>query len=349
MLSRMGSTLTIFLVWEELYCIMVRSDSVNWLATAVCCILHVLTWIPPRRFEWTRAEFETWAKAAAALYGYQVSFVGVGQVQPPATSPPGSARQSCDGGSQLKGATVTAAGGTAAAPAGTGVPALAPAAGTAAGAPAADVPMPGAAARGKAGTAATAVQEVPAGSVSAAAVTGPAVGVVGSSSPGAAAGVGPATATTATAAATTIAAGGWCVGDPLDQLLASQGSKGQGHASQVAVFVRLWSEQGAAAGLMVPGAVLPGLRSAPMMAGIVVGGGGGGGDMGAGVGEKGEDGGPSGGGAAVVPMECDGGVGAGQGEELQGGGTTGVAGVGAEAQAVAGLPEGLRVWWQLPK
>lgn len=33
-----------------------------------------------RRFEWTRAEFETWAQDLATSYGYDVTFTGVGDV-----------------------------------------------------------------------------------------------------------------------------------------------------------------------------------------------------------------------------------------------------------------------------
>lgn len=32
------------------------------------------------RFEWTRAEFQSWAQAAAAAYGYSVRFEDVGHV-----------------------------------------------------------------------------------------------------------------------------------------------------------------------------------------------------------------------------------------------------------------------------
>jgi hypothetical protein len=32
------------------------------------------------RFEWTRAEFERWARAAAERYGYAVRFVPVGDI-----------------------------------------------------------------------------------------------------------------------------------------------------------------------------------------------------------------------------------------------------------------------------
>jgi len=32
------------------------------------------------RFEWTRAEFELWARAAAERYGYAVRFVPIGPV-----------------------------------------------------------------------------------------------------------------------------------------------------------------------------------------------------------------------------------------------------------------------------
>lgn len=34
------------------------------------------------RFEWTRAEFESWAQSAATQYGYAVRFEGVGEVHP---------------------------------------------------------------------------------------------------------------------------------------------------------------------------------------------------------------------------------------------------------------------------
>ena len=34
------------------------------------------------RFEWTRAEFQTWAQAAARAYGYTVRFEGVGDEHP---------------------------------------------------------------------------------------------------------------------------------------------------------------------------------------------------------------------------------------------------------------------------
>lgn len=39
------------------------------------------------RFEWTRAEFETWARAAGEQYGYAVSFAPIGPVDGEAGSP----------------------------------------------------------------------------------------------------------------------------------------------------------------------------------------------------------------------------------------------------------------------
>ncbi|KAK0133792.1 Small RNA 2'-O-methyltransferase [Merluccius polli] len=37
---------------------------------------------PDHKFEWTRAEFQSWALAAAAQYGYEAEFTGVGQAEP---------------------------------------------------------------------------------------------------------------------------------------------------------------------------------------------------------------------------------------------------------------------------
>jgi 3' terminal RNA ribose 2'-O-methyltransferase Hen1 len=42
---------------------------------------------PDHRFEWTRAEFESWARQAAGTYGYQVSFRPVGPEHPDAGPP----------------------------------------------------------------------------------------------------------------------------------------------------------------------------------------------------------------------------------------------------------------------
>ncbi len=42
------------------------------LCRRLCSALH--------RFEWTRAEFEAWARGVAAEHGYAVSFHGVGKV-----------------------------------------------------------------------------------------------------------------------------------------------------------------------------------------------------------------------------------------------------------------------------
>jgi len=39
------------------------------------------------RFEWTRAEFQSWASAIAGRYGYDVRFVPVGPEDPAVGSP----------------------------------------------------------------------------------------------------------------------------------------------------------------------------------------------------------------------------------------------------------------------
>ncbi|MFM8398621.1 MAG: hypothetical protein ACKOAH_12405, partial [Pirellula sp.] len=39
------------------------------------------------RFEWTRAEFQTWCNQVATLYGYRVEFKGVGQEDPDRGTP----------------------------------------------------------------------------------------------------------------------------------------------------------------------------------------------------------------------------------------------------------------------
>jgi len=42
---------------------------------------------PDHRFEWTRAEFATWARAVAAASGYRVEFRGVGEPDPELGTP----------------------------------------------------------------------------------------------------------------------------------------------------------------------------------------------------------------------------------------------------------------------
>jgi hypothetical protein len=42
---------------------------------------------PDHRFEWTRAEFESWSRQAADRYGYSVEFRAVGVVDPDVGSP----------------------------------------------------------------------------------------------------------------------------------------------------------------------------------------------------------------------------------------------------------------------
>jgi hypothetical protein len=39
------------------------------------------------RFEWTRAEFRSWARAVAAAHGYEVTFRGVGDEDPALGTP----------------------------------------------------------------------------------------------------------------------------------------------------------------------------------------------------------------------------------------------------------------------
>jgi 3' terminal RNA ribose 2'-O-methyltransferase Hen1 len=39
------------------------------------------------RFEWTRAQFESWARAVATRHGYEVNFVGIGPLDPEAGAP----------------------------------------------------------------------------------------------------------------------------------------------------------------------------------------------------------------------------------------------------------------------
>jgi 3' terminal RNA ribose 2'-O-methyltransferase Hen1 len=39
------------------------------------------------RFEWTRAQFESWARAVATRHGYEVNFVGIGPRDPEAGAP----------------------------------------------------------------------------------------------------------------------------------------------------------------------------------------------------------------------------------------------------------------------
>ncbi len=47
---------------------------------------------PDHRFEWTRAEFETWANGIAARYAYTVSFSGIGDLDPVLGTPTQMAR-----------------------------------------------------------------------------------------------------------------------------------------------------------------------------------------------------------------------------------------------------------------
>jgi len=39
------------------------------------------------RFEWTRAEFETWSRVQAHAHGYSVRFSGIGDVDPALGAP----------------------------------------------------------------------------------------------------------------------------------------------------------------------------------------------------------------------------------------------------------------------
>lgn len=42
---------------------------------------------PDHRFEWTRAEFEGWARAVADRFGYQIRFEGIGDADPALGAP----------------------------------------------------------------------------------------------------------------------------------------------------------------------------------------------------------------------------------------------------------------------